>query len=144
MKLLLIRFCTAHLVPLLPYRTKMMLNKFLYLCQINFVIFVPKRLLYAQNLTQISLGKFLSTRGQRVRSSFQTSLIKIFTIYYANSFATYESGTLITKSLIEFKGFENDTLTRQNYRMQIWPIFAFVNSAFFSSSFFSFAIFSSP
>ena len=60
MKLLSIRFFTAHLVPLLPYRTKMMLKIFLYLCQINFVIFVQKRLVYAQNLTQICWVKFPS------------------------------------------------------------------------------------
>ena len=57
MKLLSIQFFTAHLVPLLPYRTKMMLNKFLYLTQINFVIFVQKKLVYAQNLPQNFLGK---------------------------------------------------------------------------------------
>ena len=53
MKLLLIRFLMAHLVPLLLYQTKMMLNKFLYLCQIDFFIFVQKHLVYSQNLTQI-------------------------------------------------------------------------------------------
>ena len=36
----------------------MMLNKFLYLYQINFVIFVQKGLVYAQNLTRICWQKF--------------------------------------------------------------------------------------
>ena len=92
MKLLSIRFFTAYLVPLLPYRTKMMLNKFLYLCQINFVIYVYKRLVYAPNLTQIYWVKFpsplkkffifvlhfLSDKVDRERlfSEFQSTLVK--------------------------------------------------------------------
>ena len=93
MKLLSIQFFTAHLVPLLPYRTKMMLNKFLYLTQINFVIFVQKKLVYAQNLTQICWVKFpsplkkfftfipnfLSDKVDRERlfSEFQSTLVKV-------------------------------------------------------------------
>ena len=38
-----------------------------------------------------------SVSGQRViKSSFEISPMKRFTIYYANSFTTRESGTLIT------------------------------------------------
>ena len=93
MKLLSNRFFTVHLVPLLPFRTKKVLNKFLYLCQINFVIFVQKRLVYAQNLTQICWVKFpsplkkfftfipnfLSDKVDRERffSEFQFTLLKV-------------------------------------------------------------------
>ena len=93
MKLFSIRFFTSHFVPLVPYRTKMMLNKFVYLCQINFVIFVQKRLVHAQNLTQICWVKFpsplkkfftfipnfLSDKVDRERlfSEFQSTLVKV-------------------------------------------------------------------
>ena len=58
------------------------------------------------NMGKIRRGKFFynrqgrrkqSIRGQRAtKSSFQISAMKSFTIYYANSFKTHESGTLIT------------------------------------------------
>ena len=72
---------------------QMMLNKFLSLCQINFVIFFQEKLVYAQNLTQICWVKFVSPlkkfftflpnflsdkiERERLFSEFQSTLVKV-------------------------------------------------------------------